>query len=207
MNFRPQLAFLCVMTITTIMGTACSGESQGKNDRNNVDMSVLENGVGASIKVSSPSFANGESIPGQHSCYALDLSPPISWSGLPTGTKSLALIAFEPDAPGGGDWIHWLLYGMPPDTSEVPSGLKSSGANLVGGTHGTNDFKRLGWGGPCPPRGATHFYLFKVYALDSEINLAEGAKQSELVELMKGHVIAHGQLTGSYHQKDGRGDW
>ncbi|MCH8205854.1 MAG: YbhB/YbcL family Raf kinase inhibitor-like protein [Chloroflexi bacterium] len=195
------------MALASLAAVACSGGDDGTAKVDDIDLSVLEEGVAASIVVTSSVFTDGERIPGKYSCYGLDQSPPISWSGVPDGTKSLALVSVEPDAPGGVTWAHWLLYGMPADVTEVPESMSSTEAQLVGGTHGTNDFNRLGWGGPCPPRGTTHFYFFKVYALDSELSLADGAKKGDLIEAMKGHVLGHGQLMGTYWQSDGPGVW
>ena len=169
-------------------------------------LSSVEDGVAANIVLSSPGFADGEAIPGKHSCYGKDISPPISWSGTPSGAKSLLLVSFETDASGkgfDGDRFHWLLYDMPPDATELPEAIRSADAQNVGGTYGTNDFKRLGWRGPCPPfgPGSIHSYFFKIYALDRELGLAEGATKLELIRAMNGHVLGHGQLVGTYQVK------
>ena len=202
------LLSFAIFALGSLAALACSGGGDGGSAaRDDADLSVVEEGVPADIVVTSSAFVDGEAIPGQHSCYGLDLSPPISWSGAPAGTKSLALVSIEPEAADGDNWIHWLLYGLPPDVTEVPGSIMSTDAQLVGGVHGTNDYRRLGWGGPCPPRGVTHFYFFKVYALDAELNLADGARKIDLIEAMKGHVLSHGQLMGTYHQKDGQGAW
>ena len=207
MRHRLYLLGVSLMALASLAGMACSGGGDEQAKAADIDLSLLEQGVAANIVVTSPVFTEGESIPGKHSCYGLDLSPPISWSGVPSGTKSLALVSVEPDAPGGGTYAHWLLYDMPPDVTEVPGSMGRTDAQLVGGIFGTNDFNRLGWGGPCPARGTTHFYFFKVYALDSELSIEDGARKDEVVEAMKGHVLGYGALMGTYWQSDGPGVW
>ena len=208
MSGRMPLSIISLAVIGVLAIAACGGNGDAGDEPKeaDVDLEALEEGVPASIVVTS-SFADGEAIPGEHSCYGLDRSPPVSWTGVPEGTKSIAVVSVEPDAPDAKNWIHWLLYGIPPATTEVPEGIPSTGADRVGGKHGKNDFRRLGWGGPCPPRGTDHFYFLKVYALDTEIDLEEGATKGEVVSAMTGHLIGVGQLMGTYFQRDGPGDW
>jgi Raf kinase inhibitor-like YbhB/YbcL family protein len=150
------------------------------------------------IKIESPAFKEGGMIPVKYTCDGENVSPALKWGDLPTGTKSLALISDDPDAPVG-TWVHWVLYNLPPDVRALPENVPSKKSLENGAVHGTNDFKRLGYGGPCPP-GGTHRYFFKIYALDKKIDLAPGAKKDQLVKAMEGHVLDSGQLMGKYRR-------
>ena len=144
------------------------------------------------IKVESGAFSDGGAIPKQYTCDGRDLSPPLSWSGVPAGARSLVLICDDPDAPRG-TWVHWVVFDLPPTTRDLPEGI----ATPAGGVQGTNDFRKTGYGGPCPP-GGTHRYLFKLYALDTELKLAPGATKAQVETAMEGHVLEQGTLTGRY---------
>jgi hypothetical protein len=148
------------------------------------------------IRVESSAFSEGGAIPRQHTCDGRDSSPPLSWSGVPEAAKSLALICDDPDAPGK-TWVHWVLYNLPAATRALPEGVPPGKTLSEGGAQGTNDFRKLGYGGPCPP-GGTHRYLFKLFALDREVALSPGATKDELLRAMEGHVLAEGKLTGKY---------
>ena len=146
--------------------------------------------------ITSPAFAEGGMIPRKYSCDGPDVSPPLSWAGVPEGSKTLALICDDPDAPAG-TWVHWVLFNIPADEKGVPAEIAPDATLNNGALHGTNDFRRLGYGGPCPPRG-THRYYFKLYALDSELPLDAGAKKAQVEAAMAGHILAHTQLMGKY---------
>ena len=152
------------------------------------------------LLLNSSAFADGETIPREYTCDGEDVSPPLSWSGVPGGTASLALIVDDPDAPDPAApkmiWVHWVLYDLPPSVSFLSSAVTAEG--LPGGARqGRNDWKRTGYGGPCPPIGR-HRYYFKLYALDVKLpDLGEPTK-AELERAMKGHVIARAQLIGTY---------
>ena len=148
------------------------------------------------LKITSSAFTEGGVIPKQHTCDGADASPALSWTGVPESTKSLALICDDPDAPMG-TWVHWVLYNIPPGESGLPAEVPSNAGLSNGAKHGTNDFRRLGYGGPCPP-GGTHRYFFKLYALDTALNLESGATKSQVEEAMKGHILAEAQLMGKY---------
>jgi Raf kinase inhibitor-like YbhB/YbcL family protein len=147
----------------------------------------------AIIRLSSPAFGEGTSIPVQYTCDGQDASPLLEWNGAPQGTRSLALIMDDPDAPGG-TFTHWLVYALAPGMTHLSEGVPPSGRE------GANSFGRTGYGGPCPPSGQTHRYVFKLYALDREIDLPIGASKSELETVMQGHVIGQGRLTGTYRR-------
>jgi Raf kinase inhibitor-like YbhB/YbcL family protein len=143
------------------------------------------------LKVTSPAFGEGETIPVIYTCDGSDLSPQLDWTSMPQGTQSLALIVDDPDAPIG-TWVHWVLFDLSPDLVSLPEGASGTG------TQGTNSFKKLTYGGPCPPKGSPHRYYFKLYALDTLLNLEEGASKAELEKAMQGHILAQGQLMGKY---------
>ena len=148
------------------------------------------------IKVTSTAFKDGEIIPKQYTCDGNDISPPLTWSGAPQETKSIALICDDPDAPMG-TWVHWVLFNLPPASNALPAEVSSAKVLDNGAKHGKNDFRRFGYGGPCPP-GGTHRYYFKVYALDSMLDLDPGIMKADLVKAMQGHILAEGQLMGRY---------
>lgn len=150
------------------------------------------------IEVRSSAFREGDRIPSDFACDGANMSPPIAWSGVPSDAQSLALIADDPDAPAG-DWVHWLIYDLPASLTELPAGIPEGGILSGGGLQGRTDFGALGYGGPCPPRGM-HRYFFKIYALDRVLQLKPGVTKKELFKAMQGHVLAEGQLIGTYER-------
>lgn len=150
------------------------------------------------INVGSIAFTEGGMIPRQYTCDGEDMSPPLSWSGIPEGTKSIAIIADDPDAPGGM-WVHWVVYNLPPDLKGLPENVPAQKTLANGGIQGMTDFRRIGYGGPCPPSG-THRYFFKVYALDAVLDLDPGAIKKRLLNAMEGHILAEGELMGKYRR-------
>ena len=153
----------------------------------------------ATFQLTNTAFKEGELIPSKYTCDGKDISPPLKWSGVPQNTKSLALICDDPDAPSG-TWVHWVVYYIPTTLSELPEGVPTKETTSDGLKQGTNDFKKIGYGGPCPPSG-THRYYFKLYALDTELQLSSKAKKSDVEKAMKGHILATGQLMGKYKRK------
>jgi len=151
------------------------------------------------IKVVSSAFQEGGMIPADYTCDGKDISPPLSWSGVPEQAVTLALICDDPDAPLG-TWVHWVLYNLPASVRELPAGVPPDERLANGALQGRNDFRRLGYGGPCPP-GGTHRYYFKLYALDKALDLKPGATKKELLKAMEGHVLAEGQLMGRYKRR------
>lgn len=155
--------------------------------------------------LTSPAFEHGEAIPRRYTCDGDEISPPLRWSGVPEGTKSLALIVDDPDAPDPAApkrvWVHWVLYNLPPDCNVLAEGL--GGNDLPAGTlEGRNDWKKTGYGGPCPPIGQ-HRYFFKLFALDRVLADLGGPSKAALQKAMQGHVLAETELVGTY--KKGRG--
>jgi Raf kinase inhibitor-like YbhB/YbcL family protein len=148
------------------------------------------------IKVLSEAFEEGGMIPAKYTCDEDDISTPLAWDSIPEGTKTLALICDDPDAPMG-TWVHWVLFNLPVDISVLPENVPPERELESGAKQGTNDFGRIGYGGPCPP-GGTHRYYFKLYALDVVLELEAGAKKPQLLEAMEGHILAEGHLMGRY---------
>lgn len=140
------------------------------------------------LTITSPAFKHGKSIPARYTCDGNNINPPLQIAGIPKETASLALIVDDPDAPKGV-WVHWLLWNIKP-THEIRE-------NSIPGTEGISDFKQHHWGGPCPPAGV-HRYFFKVYALDSLLDLESSSVKSRLEAAMAGHILAQGELVGLY---------
>jgi Raf kinase inhibitor-like YbhB/YbcL family protein len=157
-----------------------------------------EDAVMEKITITSSAFNEGEMIPSEHTCDGANVSPPLQWTGVPKNAKSLALISDDPDAPSG-DWVHWVVYDLPPSLSQLAAAIPEGKSLSDKGFQGRTDFGRIGYGGPCPPRGI-HRYFFKVYALDTMLRLKPGATKKELLEAMQGHVLAEGQLMGRYQR-------
>ena len=157
---------------------------------------IGKDGYAMKLDIKSTAFEDGDLIPKQYTCDGADVSPHLSWSQPPEGTKSMVLICDDPDAPMG-TWVHWVLYGLSPDTLEIPENVPDDKELLGGAKHGVNDFRKYGYGGPCPP-GGTHRYFFKLYAVDTEVGLVPGATKDEVLSTIKGHVLAEGQLMGRY---------
>ena len=156
-----------------------------------------------SLTLTSKAFAHQGEIPSVHTCQGRDVSPSLSWGGVPQGTKSLVLIVDDPDAPDPRaprmTWVHWVLYDIPPTAAGLPEAV-ARGALPEGTRQGVNDWKRTGWGGPCPPIGR-HRYFFKLYALDAALGDLGTPTKAKLEAAMKGHVIAQAQTMGTYEKK------
>jgi Raf kinase inhibitor-like YbhB/YbcL family protein len=182
---------LVVLAMVFSLKPICGSENV-KPQKEGVNMpSAVE-----TFEVTSNIFKAGEMIPGRYTCDGEDVSPQLSWGKIPNGTKELALICDDPDAPSG-TWVHWVAYGIQPTIAsfsenvpkkDTPSGFKQ----------GKNSFGKVGYGGPCPPRGSTHRYFFKLYALDRALDLKPGATKDEVSKAMQGHIIAQGEIIGRY---------
>jgi Raf kinase inhibitor-like YbhB/YbcL family protein len=180
------LSLLCVAGGCTGTEEKPAKKEEGKNKRAMV-----------TIQVTSPVLKEGETIPAKYTCEGDDLSPPLGWSQVPEGTKSLALICEDPDAPRGM-WVHWVVYGLPPDSTSLPEAVPPDSVLASHAKQGENSWGRIGYGGPCPPPGPAHRYFFKLYALDTELTLQPGATRKDLLKAMEGHIVAEGQLMGRY---------
>lgn len=153
-----------------------------------------------SIRITSTAFADGQPIPDKYTCTGPNGSPPLQWANAPTGVKSFALIADDPDAPMG-TWVHWVIYNLPPATTALAETTPPAPELPDGSKQGINDFRQTGYGGPCPPPGKPHRYFFKIYALDTMLNLKPGATKKDIETAMRGHLLAEGQLIGTYQRK------
>ena len=151
------------------------------------------------MELKSSAFAAAGMIPKQYTCDGQDISPPLNWSDVPPGTKSLALIADDPDAPMG-TWVHWVVWNIPPTLRGLDENVPKRDSLPNGIKQGMTDFKKIGYGGPCPPSG-THRYFFKLYALDTTLNLPPTTIKKELEKALHGHVLQQAELIGKYARK------
>ena len=144
------------------------------------------------MKIESPAFENHMPIPKKYTCEGDDISPPLVFRDLPRGTKSLALIMDDPDAPSG-TFDHWIVWNLSPDTKTLAEDAKPK-------EEGTNHFRKTGYGGPCPPPGKPHRYFFKAFALDVELHLPKGSTKEQLERALEGHVMGKAELIGTYQR-------
>ena len=173
--------------ITSSRSVALAGSSSSSQD----------GGKTMSLTISSPAFSNGGDIAKKFTCDGADMSPQLSWVEPPAGTKAFALLADDPDAPVG-NWNHWVLWNLPPETRGLGEALSKTAHLPDGSQQGTNDFRRTGYNGPCPPPGKPHRYYFKLFALDTKLDLKAGAGKRELEAAMKGHILAQAEWMGRY---------
>ena len=151
------------------------------------------------IKITSSAFAEGGLIPAKYTCDGANISPPLQWEAVPEGTQSIALICDDPDAPVG-TFVHWVLFDLPADAGQLTENIPADATLANGAQQGTSDFGRIGYGGPCPP-GGTHRYFFKIYALDTQLGLADRVDKARLLSAMEGHILGQGQLIGKYKRQ------
>lgn len=184
-----KLSLLAII-VAVVFGAACQAEEGTMSD--------------GGFTLSSAAFGANERIPAAHA-YAPEgdnVSPPLAWTGAPAGTKELALIVDDPDAPRAEPWVHWVLYRIPAAAEGLPGGASRGTGHLTepwGALEGKNDFGELGWGGPLPPKGhGTHHYHFQLYALDAPLALGEGVTKADLLNALEGHVLAQAELVGTY---------
>ncbi len=169
----------------------CQSQKSGSNP--------TSGGSAMSLSLQTSAFKSGGEIPAQFTCSGADSSPALTWSGAPQGTQAFALIVDDPDAPSG-TFIHWVIYDIPANATSLAERVAKSDQLPDGSRQGKNGFGRLGYGGPCPPPGKPHRYFFKLYALDSKLNLPAGASKTEVEQAMKGHILAQGELMGTYRR-------
>jgi Raf kinase inhibitor-like YbhB/YbcL family protein len=155
------------------------------------------------LVVQSIAFGQNETVPRRYTGDGEDISPPLTWSGVPEGAKELALIVDDPDAPTPQPWVHWVLYGIPADLRSLPERVLPSQRvpEPAGTLQGKNSWNRIGYGGPAPPPGhGLHHYRFRLYVLDMKLNLDPGDTKQALLEAMQGHILAQGELVGTYQR-------
>jgi len=189
---RGELSFFFVAMLSLI-SSLCA--AQAGNGASNVAPGQGTQSMPFSI--SSSSFSNGGDIPKKFTCEDSDVSPDLRWTDPPAGTQSFALIVDDPDAPAGR-WTHWVLFDLPGQATTLAEDRPKIEEIPGGGRQGRNDFRKIGYGGPCPPVGKPHRYFFKLYALDTKLNLKAGVSEAEVEQAMKGHVLAQAELMGKY---------
>ena len=185
-----------VLVLALFGGLGC-----GAGPSSETDSRAGEGTRATTLKIESPAFAAGAAIPRRHTCDGADLSPPLTWSGVPASAAGLVLIMDDPGAPAG-TWVHWVLYDLPPNAPGLAEGVprteRLDNGAAQGACWGVTSFERLGYYGPCPPPGAPHRYEFKLYAVDRKLGLPPGATKGDVLKEMKGHVLAEGRWTGKY---------
>jgi Raf kinase inhibitor-like YbhB/YbcL family protein len=152
---------------------------------------------GGRLKLKAEVFPWGGTIPVQFTCDGANISPALAWNQPPAGTKSFALIVDDPDAPAG-TWVHWVVYNLPASSRSLPEGVPQGESIAGGGDQGLNDFPHTGYGGPCPPPGKSHRYFFRLYALDTSLNLRAPVRRKDLDAAMQGHIIAQAEWMGRF---------
>jgi Raf kinase inhibitor-like YbhB/YbcL family protein len=172
-----------------VFGAGCSSRDKEGGTR--------DEDAAQGMRLTSTAFKNGEYIPEKYTCDGENLSPPLEWSNLPEGTRSIAIICDDPDAPRG-TWVHWILFDIPVDSTGLKEGVRPVATLPNVGTHGLNDFGETGYGGPCPPSGRAHRYFFKLYALDYKLELKAAVSKKVVERAMKNHALGEAQLMGKY---------
>jgi len=179
---------LAVLTVFSSTVAACVKEAPAPQKE-----------VEMTLSLSSTGFKEGDKIPVKYTCDGEDISLPITWGEPPQKTQAFALIVDDPDAPGGV-FTHWVVFNIPGNVRQLGEGVPAQERLQSGALQGKNDFGRIGYGGPCPPRGPAHRYRFTVYALDKPLDLKPGASKKQLLDAMKGHILAQGELMGTYQR-------
>jgi Raf kinase inhibitor-like YbhB/YbcL family protein len=193
MSKRFLRAAFCGVVVVALSMASCSRATAPGN-------ASEPKGGAMTIKLTSVAFEEGNPIPAKHTGQGDDVSPALQWAGVPAGAKSIALICDDPDAPAG-TWVHWVIWNIPADATGLPEAVPQKVELKDGSKQGMNDFRQTGYGGPMPPPGKAHHYFFKVYALDLQPDLKHGATKGKLLDAMKGHILAEGQLMGTYQRR------
>lgn len=184
---------MLTFSLLTLVLLGCASRPQPAAQQPNVNKPKEDK---MEIKLTSAAFKEGQPIPRAYTCDGVNVSPPLEWSGVPANAKTLAIVCDDPDAPAG-TWVHWVLYNLPASNIGLVENVPTTENLKAGGFQSTNDFEKIGYGGPCPP-GGTHRYFFKLYALDGELSLPAGATKAETLKAMEGHIVAQTQLMGTY---------
>jgi len=162
-------------------------------------MAAQHNSPQETFELSSPAFASGAAIPKQYTCEGADQSPELLWAHPPVGTVTFALVTNDPDAPAG-DWVHWVAWNIPPATHAMAVNLPRQPELPNGTRQGRNDFGKVGYNGPCPPPGKPHRYFFRVYAVDTKLDLPSGATRTELGRALQGHILGQAEYMGTFRR-------
>ncbi len=190
-HFRALCLVMIIMVVASV-SVSCQTKKAEKG-------AAVKGKEEMAFMITSTAFKHEGMIPKQYTCDGADISPQLAWSNVPDSTKSFALICDDPDAPVG-DWVHWVLYNLPADTREIKEKIANDAKLPNGARHGTNDFRKYGYGGPCPP-GGTHRYFFKLYALNSILTLTGKVTKKDLLDAMKGNILGQAELMGKYSRK------
>jgi len=198
---------LCVLPVALIAckgakqqqpsGTATTPGAMGAQDTAASGHNKAGGMAMGAITVTSTAFTDGTTIPKQYTCEGKDMSPPLSWSGVPSSAKTVAMILDDPDAPMG-TWTHWVIWNIPATTTTLSEGMAKDASVSGGIRQGKNSWPKTGYNGPCPPPGKAHRYYFTLYALDTSLSIPDSSNRSQLEAAMKGHILAQGQLLGMY---------
>jgi len=189
---------LAVGSVTLLLG-GCKQQPERKGEA----AKPKQGGPAMTITVTSSAFGPNQPIPKKYTGEGVDVSPPLEFAGIPAEAKELALICDDPDAPRAEPWVHWVIYKIPPNTTALPEGVERTErpANVPGALQGRNDWGTIGYRGPMPPPGhGVHHYHFKVYALDAPLDVGPGLSKAQLLKAMEGHIIAQGELIGTYER-------
>lgn len=189
--WKSALALCAVVLFPLLMAPAVSCGSPPSSSAETRDSST------PGFQIASAAFHEGASIPVRFTCKDEDVSPPLAWTAPPHGTRTFALIVEDPDAPGG-IWTHWVVFNLPAQARSLSENEPRQAQLPGGGLQGRNSFGHVGYGGPCPPAGPAHRYLFRLYALDSMLSLKAGASRQEVLAAIRGHVLGHTQLMGRF---------
>ncbi|PKL75024.1 MAG: YbhB/YbcL family Raf kinase inhibitor-like protein [Candidatus Melainabacteria bacterium HGW-Melainabacteria-1] len=196
---RSLSPLLIGLVLSLVIG--CESSETGPEGENQAKASTAPESEShaTSFKLASTAFGPEQPIPPRHACTGQDLTPALAWIHIPADTRSLALLLEDPDARiKGKPFTHWLIYNIPPEISILPEGLPASETLSLGALQGLNDFGRPGYGGPCPPPGQPHRYVFRLYALDAMLSLQPGVNRAAFEQAIQGHLLAEARLTGSF---------
>ena len=178
-----------IISLSALLLAACGPKEPTPTERPTPEWVEME--------ITSTAFQEGEAIPAKYSCDGQDISPELTWSEVPEGTQSFALITDDPDAPIG-TFTHWVIFNIPADSLGLPEAVPNEPQLTSGALQGKNDFGNIGYGGPCPPPGALHHYHFTLYALDQTLDLPAGATKTQVLKAMQGHILAQVELIGTF---------
>jgi Raf kinase inhibitor-like YbhB/YbcL family protein len=185
---RQMVLLLAILIVISSTMASCAKEAPGPQKE-----------VEMTLSLSSTAFKEGDKIPVKYTCDGQNASPPLAWGEPPELTQAFVLIVDDPDAPGGV-FTHWVLFNLPASARQLGEGITAQERLQNGALQGKNDFGRIGYGGPCPPRGPAHRYRFTLYVLDKPLDLKSGASKKQTVDAMKGHILTQDQLMGTYRR-------
>lgn len=194
MNAKTAVTILITLYSISALLAGCEQKKQKAPETSN-----RKAGNTMEFKLTSSAFAQGQSIPKQYTGEGADITPPLQWNDAPDGVKSYALICDDPDAPGK-TWVHWIIFNIPAQKNDLKEAIKMKEQFSDGTAQGVTDFGKIGYGGPMPPPGKPHRYFFKIYAMDTNLELRPGANKGQLLDAMEGHILAKAELMGTYQR-------